>query len=202
MSTPSPGSGLKRAAWSDPTVKAEFAAWTDRLNGLGWPIDQSTLEDRAWDFAVGYDRARDKLLTPFDPYLKYTGARQSWRMFVAPHRYPTRLWVELEEDGAWRPIYVERSSEHTWMGYQLDHDRFRSAIFRYGWPQFRSSYKQFAEWLASRAARDFPEATQLRTRMYKYRTASPDEVREDRMPEGRFQMEVVVPLAPLREGAP
>jgi hypothetical protein len=59
----------------------------------------------------------------------------------------------------------------------FDQDRMRSAVFRYGWPHYGPSRNDFADWVALHAARDFPEARQVRVSFVKYRSPSPAEVR-------------------------
>lgn len=197
MALPSAGgAGLRRASWSEPTVQDEFATWTARLNALGWQGTSEQLQDTAFTVVRSYEDARGAVLAPFDPYFRYCGTWQSWRMFVAPHRYPARLHIDVQQDGVWRPVYEARSGTYTWRARQLDHDRFRSAIFRYAWPQYRRGYRQFVTWLTAQARTDFPEARRLRVRFYKARTPSPSEVRDGHEPDGRFVNARVVDLAP------
>lgn len=186
MAMPAPGGALRRSAWQDPTVQGEFEAWTDRLNALGAGITKDELEDALWEITKTWLSARSTALAPFQPYYKYAGTVQSWRMFVAPHRYPTRIEVAVREADEWRTVYVARSNEYTWNQRFFDHDRMRAAVFRYGWRSFRSTYYQFVDHLAREAKRDFPEATALRVRFYKYRTASAEEVLTHREPEGQY----------------
>jgi hypothetical protein len=174
---PSVGSGMNRNAWRQPTVQGEFRAWTERLTALGVRIEQEELEDRAWAFATGYESVRERILAPFQPYFRYCGTWQSWKMFVAPHRYPGRLEIEIDRGSGWEPVYVARSAEHRWMASWLDHDRFRSATFRYAWDHYRVARSQFADWVARRAAEDFPDAERVRVYFVRYRTRSPEEVR-------------------------
>ena len=177
MALPSVGGGMSRAAWRTPTVQAEFQLWTSRVNGWGIDITAAELEDNLWNFAVAYEDGRRKILEPLFPYFRYTGSWQSWRMFVAPHRYPGRLEIEIDTGQGWQPVYVARSSEHSWLRPWFDHDRSRAAIFRYAWPHFRRARKEFTDWVAVQAARDFPEAKRVRTSFVRYRTRSPEEVR-------------------------
>jgi hypothetical protein len=186
MAVPAPEGGMSRAAWKDPTVQGEFDAWVTRLRAWGVPVRRDRFEAQLWEFAVAYTDTRKALLAPFSPYYDYAGTRQSWRMFVAPHRFPARLHIDIREGGKWRPIYVERSDDAVWMRRMLDHDRFRSAVFRYSWPQYRKTYEQFCTWLAKRAAHDFPGADRLRVRYFKYRTPSPEVVRAGAPVDGKF----------------
>ena len=191
MALPAPEGGMNRASWQDPTVQGELAAWTGRLNRLGVDVTPAQVEEALWQAAVDYMRLRGRVLAPFQLYYAYCGTGQSWRMFVAPHRYPTRLHIDLEEHGRWRPLYAERDPRHDWLGRWLDHHRMRSAVFRFGWQEFGGDYRQFVDWVARRAALDFPAASRVRVYFVKYRTPSPEEVRAGRRPEGEVVHEEV-----------
>jgi len=174
---PSVGGGLSRQAWRTPTVQGEFRAWSARLQRLGFDVSLSELEDQMWDFAVAYEQGRRTVLRPFRPDLEYSGTYQSWRMLVAPHRFPGRLHIDVDRGEGWQPLYVARSDEHGWRRGWLDHDRFRAAIFRYAWKHYRRSRTQFTEWIADRVAEDFPDAERVRVSFMRFRTPSPEEVR-------------------------
>jgi len=191
MAIPAPAGGMKKNAWADPTVQAEFAAWTARFNALGAGITQEEFEAQLWEFALGFMKVRTEVLKPFQPYYHWCGTWQTWRMFIAPHRYPAQLHIEVMEgsggtDREWKTVYVARSSEHDWLKAQLDQERMRSAMFRYGWSSYRRTYGEFADWVARRAAVEFPEASLVRLRMWKQRTRSPEEVREGVEPPGKW----------------
>jgi hypothetical protein len=198
MALPAPEGGMNRNAWKDPTVQGELAAWTERFNEWGITVTQPELEDGLWRLAVDYMAVRNEIVSPFRLYYECCGTSQSWRMFVAPHRYPTRLHIDLEEHGQWRPLYVERTRKHDWLSSKLDQHRFRSAIFRFGWDEFTADYRRFVDWIARQAARDFPEADRVRVRLYKYRSPSPEEVRQGQHPEGEFIKEEVRRLEGFR----
>ena len=186
MALPAPGGGLDRKQWGDPTVQAEFRAWNGRFHALGLHMTDAQFEDRLYVAARAVTDVRSVVLKPFGPYYRMCGTSQSWRMFVAPHTYPERLHIDLEEHGAWRPLYIERHPTATWRGAQLDHDRVRSAIFRYAWSRYKSTYVQFADWTAEQARSDFPEATRIRLRYWKQRSPSAAEVRRGFEPKGQW----------------
>lgn len=188
---PSVGSGMNRKAWKQPTVQGEFAAWTGRFNAIGIDITKDELENFLWDFASKYEQRRDKIMAPFVPYFRYCGTWQSWKMFVAPHRYPARMEIEIDSGSGWEPVFVARSSEHTWLRSWMDHDRLRAATFRYGWEHFRGTRNELADWLAKLAARDFPEGKQLRLSFVRYKTRSPEEVRAGVEAEEKRELIVV-----------
>lgn len=186
MAFPAPGGGMSKTAWRQPTVQAEFRAWSQRLDAIGLSMTSEELEERAWDFSTKFMGVRTSLLKPFGPYYKYAGTRQSWRMFVAPQRFPSALEIRVRETGTWRTVYQARSAEHDWAAAEFDHDRMRSAIFRYGWPHFRGAYRRMSDHYARRALVDFPDADAVQTRMYQYRTLSPEEASSGMDPDGSF----------------
>jgi hypothetical protein len=196
MALPSASGGLNRRAWKDPTVQGEFAAWAARMRGWGIPVAAPELEDTMWSFATSYEDLRDVVLKPFRPYFATTGTWQSWKMFVAPHRYPSRLEIHVDAGHGFEPVFVERSAEHQWMRIWFDHDRMRAAVFRYGWPHYRTSRSAFADWVARHAREDFPLAEQVRVSFVKYRTPSPEEVRAGIAPEERRELVEIRELAP------
>lgn len=189
VAMPAPGSAMNRQAWRQPTVQGEFQAWSERLAGLGLVVPPAELEARAWDFATAYEGARQKLLRPLRPWLDVSGTWQSWKMFVAPHRYPARMEIDVTTDGrTWTPVYAARSDELDWMRPWLDHDRMRAALFRYAWEHYRTPRKEFADWVAVRAAEDFPEAVKVRVSFVRYRTRSPEEVRAGTPPAEKREL--------------
>jgi hypothetical protein len=192
---PAPVGAMRRAEWAEPTVQDEIQMWTDRLQEWGVEITSAQLEERVWQFARKWLGARRTLLEPFEPYFKYCGTYQSWRMFVAPHRYPSRLVVDLKVEGEWVPLYRGRDPELDWHSEWFDHDRMRSVVFRFGWGSYRRTYNQFSHWLADRAAVEFPEATHLRVRMHKVRTPTPEEVRQGTEPGGVYKSVRVIALS-------
>ena len=190
---PDPGIALRRAAWRDPTVQQEFKVWADVLG-----VDADELEDQIWVIAKGITAGRAALARPFKPFWKYLGVRQPWRMFVAPHRFPTALVIDVHEDNQWRIVYADRSPKYTWRVGYFGHDRMRAAIFRYGWPGYAKTYRTFSRWIAGLAAEDFPDARYVRVRMFRRRSPSPEEVRAGMIPAGEYQQSILFDLEKLR----
>jgi hypothetical protein len=176
MALPNPGSGLQRSAWKDKTVQQEFRVWRGRLAALGWEMTAPEFEDLLWSKATAFYKGRKAVISPFDWYYRYFGAWQSWRMFVAPHRYPARLEIAIDQgDGQWVSIYQARSETLDWNRAQMDHERLRAAVFRYGWPAYQRTWTEFATWAARGVFEDYPEAERVRLRFFKYRSLSPEE---------------------------
>jgi hypothetical protein len=193
-SIPAPEDALDPAAWEDPTVQDEFTAWSNRLRSIGLEVESERLQDLAQRLIDRWMHGVEVLTAPFRPYHRLTGSIQAWSMFVAPHRYPSRLQVDVRGTGEdWRTVYRARSEDATWRRDQLDHIRMRSAIFRYAWPAYRVAYHQFCTWVAAQAADDFPGITEVRVRYYKYRTPSVHELRAGTPPPGEFIATVVLP---------
>lgn len=192
--TPSVRAGLSRKAWQDPAAQAEFSKWVASLDRLGVRLTADEFEDRLWDLSVSYTDVREAIVSPFYPYLDLVGARQPWRLFTAPHRYPSRLEIAVGTNGVFEDVYVARSKEHAWMRSRFDDVRMRKAIYLFGWPRRRRAYNNFCRWVARSAALDFPDADQVRVRFWRYKIPSPEEQRAGKVPSGRFRFERVLEL--------
>lgn len=184
---PNTGAMMNRRAWQTRAVQLEMKTWAERLTALGLPHTQRQLEDRLYGGLKEWNVVRSELYAPLAPYHRYLGIRQPWTMFAAPHRFPARLEIDIFEATGWRPIYVARSDEFDWQATLLDHDRMRAAVFRYQWVHYEGSYRELARWLAGRAARDFPEALQIRVRLYRTTSPTPQQVKDDAVPEGKYE---------------
>jgi len=202
MAAPAPGGGMNKSAWADPTVQEEFNAWRLRLAAVGLEWSPEEFEDQLWTFAKAFTKGRNATLAPFKPYHKWCGARQGWRMFVAPHRYPARLFVEVHQPDGWHRVYEQLHPTHNWREQIFEHDRTRSVLFRYPWPQYRRSWSQFARWIRDRAAEDFPTATQVRMGWFKYKTLTPAQVAAGAAREGTVRSEKSFELEPAVETSP
>jgi len=199
LAFPAPAGVMQRSAWKDPSVQAEFHIWTDRARALGIDVTKDEFEDFIWDLAHAFMDVRNKAIAPAKPYGDYLGVRQDWRMFSAPHRFPTRLHIELEENGEWRTLYVERSEEFTWRRSFFEHHRIRRLLFLHGWSQFRRRYDAFGNYLAREVALEFPNATNLRLSHFKFRSPTPDEARAGKWDiDGKFINRRTVDLSRVR----
>jgi hypothetical protein len=186
MAMPAPEGAMDRSDWKSPLAQEEFKSWSESLSRWGMDVTPAKLEASLWDMAERYMSVRNMLLRPFRPYYALCGTSQGWRMFVGPNLHPSCLHIDIEENGAWRPIYIERDPAHNWLGAKLDHEHFRTAIFTMIFFHHHREYERFASWVARAAARDFPEASRVRIRVFKFRTPRPVEVREERRPPGTF----------------
>lgn len=202
LAFPAPAGVMQRSAWRDPSVQAEFRIWTDRANALGIGVSQQEFEDFIYELATGFMDVRNAAIAPARPYGDYLGVRQDWRMFSAPHRFPTRLHIEIEENGEWRTLYVELSDEFTWRRTFFEHHRVRRLLFLHGWSQFRRRYESFARYVAGEVAVEFPEATRVRLSHFKYRSPTAKEAAEGKWDiDGKFINKRVLDLDRVREDA-
>jgi len=185
--TPDTSAGLRRQAWKEPTVQAEFASYAELLG-----VEEPVLEEQLWAFATGWNTARGTLIAPFRRYLALVHCSQSWQMFVAPHTTPSRLQVqEMTPEGGWATLFEERDPEHTWMVTAFGTERMRASVFRWSWPSYESSWKRGCQGLAEvRFAES--ETTAVRCRFWQAPTPSPDQVLDDSAPPGRWVREQVV----------
>ncbi len=176
VAVPSVGSsGLNRSAWKQATVQGEFRAWSARLGGMGLEISPSELEERGWAFANAFEGGRRLVLAPFQPYYKYCGTWQSWKMFVAPHRFPTRTEIAVDRGDGFEVVYLARDPALDWHAAWFDHDRFRSTLFRMGWPHFKQPRKHLMDFVAKQAAHDFPDAHRVRVSFLRSETPTPQQ---------------------------
>lgn len=197
---PAPVGGLQRAAWSEPTVARELDTWHGRLQALGLGSDREAFEDDLYALAAGWVRGRKTVLAPFHPYYRYIGVEQSWRMFVAPHKHPSRLQIHVRQDphSPWEPLYEQGSSTHTWRQEQFTHTRMRSSLFRYSWPGYRRDYQALARWVGREVAEEQPDAGQVRLQWKRQKTPSPSQVRAGQIPEPTIVRPFVVDLSGLQ----
>ncbi len=199
MAAPVPAGGMSRAAWRTPMVQDELAAWAERLSAAGIARTPAALEAELWTAATALVAWRDAAIAPARPYYQHCGTTQSWQLFVLPQTHPARLHIDIRHPGgAWTPLYIARSDEADWQRAMLDTERLRSLLFRLSWPQYRALYEDFAEFMARRAAADFPAAEAIRLRWQRRRTPSPEQVRRGAVGEGTSEGELEVALAGFR----
>ncbi len=173
---PSAGAGMDRRRWRDPTVQAELQAWRARLASVGWAMERDTFEDRLFAIAKGVESGREVVLGPVEPYLSATGSWQSWKMFVAPHRHPSRLVIEAEREGAWSVWYRRGDPDHAWQAAALDHDRMRAVQFRLAWAGYDRHLDRFAQAVATRVMAEDVGVTRVRVGYERRPTPRPAQV--------------------------
>lgn len=186
-----------REVWKTKHNQAQFAQWSEALGTLGIDLTPKQFEDELWRFVrsyLGFQRPAARALRPLSAQL---GVNQSWRMFSNPQTHPARVHVDLDRGAGFAPLYVSRSDEFDWRRKQFDHNRMRKLvgrIVRKGRPR---SHREFVNWIAAQTRDEFPDATRVRVRLFRWPTPSPAELAEDAAvfdAEGRFESARVVEL--------
>lgn len=178
-SLPSPGRGINRTYWSEPTVQAEMKAWATMLHA-----DPATFQDRVYNAARALQKAKTAVYEPFKPWLVATNTVQSWKMFVAPHRFPARPEVAVRQgEGEWQTVYGEGDATATWRRERFRTERMRAATFAWGWPQANARWKAACRAFAGELFIERPDIDGVRCRFLKGRSPSPDEVLAGAIPE-------------------
>lgn len=190
-----------RAQWDDPATHAEFAAWAERLQRLGVDTSADEVKDALWSPVQALQHGETALLTPLRPYFAYCGTRQGWHMFVAPHLEARRYAIEVREGGDWCIVYEQRDNLHRWLASKLEQERVRDGIFHLLQRGNDLELRRLAEWLAIRAAADFPSADALRLRVYHYRLPTPEESRAGEQTIGDWSQSVEVDFQVWRRSA-
>jgi hypothetical protein len=186
------------ATWRTPGMKADLAAWAGRFRSAGLDTTPASFEASLWRLANRYLSLRERVVAPFALYGELSGAAQGWAMFASPQRHPAEVHVDIREAGDFRPLFRPRSDEHAWRRAELDHNRIRKYVGRFARGFERRDYDQLARWLAAQAARDFPAASQVRVRLYRYATLGPEEVRAGQRPTGIYEETRLFELGALR----
>ena len=193
---PAPEGGMAKKDWAHPTVQAEIRHWSDNLSSVGITTTPEDLEAALWKAATGFTKVRNTTLRPFRPYYRYVGADQNWRLFVAPHMFPSKLEIDVLQGNDWQPVY-RKHSDFDWMSQLLDHGRFRPSIFRYSWGRYKRHFNRFALYMTDKATADFPEATQIRLRWWRYPLPSHSEVLDKQEILGKYHTELMYPLTSI-----
>jgi hypothetical protein len=186
-SIPAPEGGMNKKDWKNPTVQAELTTWTNNLSGLGFEVTTSELEGLLWNLAKKYMKIRRGILKPFKLYYQHVGSDQNWRLFVAPHMYPSKLHIDMFIEDKWVPVY-QPFTDYRWNEQLIETSRFRPTIFRYSWSRYKVHYRKMGVFFAKKAAKDFPEATNMRTRWWQQKSASPEQIITNTKPEGKWRL--------------
>ena len=198
LSLPDAGAVHNRRRWQTANARSDLRQLADRLQRWGLDTDEHRLERTLWDMGTAYLRVQQPIAAPFRWYARVTGSRQAWRMFASPQRHPAELHVDLERNGRWETIYVPHSDQYAWNREQFEHNRFRKFLGRFARGFIPQHYDEAAHWVATRAAIEHPNATQVRVRLYRYDTLPPAKVTGGQTPRGRYEHAKVFDAEALR----
>ncbi|HEU4580122.1 MAG TPA: hypothetical protein VFS67_17815 [Polyangiaceae bacterium] len=172
LALPASGRLGERAVWESRENQLQFARWAQLASRLGIARDGPELEQRLWSLTQRYLSLRAAIIAPFELYRRLSGVGQGWRMFSNPQSHPAYVHIELRRAAHFEPIYIARSSESAWRAEQLDHHRVRKLFGSIARSTEQKLWEQFGAWAARRAARDFPDALELR--IWQERRATPE----------------------------
>lgn len=198
LSLPTEGAIHSRARWRTANAKADLRQMAERLQGWGIDTDERRLAQTLWDMGTVYLAVQRPLAWPFQRYAEISGCRQGWQMFASPQRHPAELHVEVQVAGAWQLVYRPHSDEHDWNREQFEHNRFRKFLGRFARGFYRRHYDETARWVATKAAREHPEAAAVRIQLYRTSSLPPERVRAGEEPTGRYEHERVFDAEALR----
>lgn len=184
LALPSGAEFTNKRNWTNKNMRADLAAWANRFG-----TTPTELEATIKSYAKYYVVAHRWMIRPVLPYKRYLGVRQGWSMFSSPQRHPGEYRVEIQRGDSkeWIPIYRSRSEEYNWRAKQFDHDRLRKYVGRFGRGFVRKNYNALGRWVATNAARDFPDAVRVRVRVYRTRTLHPARVAAGERSSGRHE---------------
>ncbi|MCX4240612.1 hypothetical protein [Paraliomyxa miuraensis] len=203
LSLPTAGAIHDRRRWQTANARDDLRRMAARLTAWGLATDEHQLEQALWSAGDAYLRVQRPIAAPFQRYAELTGSRQAWQMFASPQRHPAEVHVDIELSGPagsqWQLLYRPHSDEHAWNREQFDHNRFRKFFGRFARGFIRSHYDQSARWIATKAAREHPEASRVRVRLARYETLPPERVRAGERPAlDKYEHERVFDAEALR----
>lgn len=186
LAFPQPHRLLDRRGWESANTRHDLARWAARLRALGLDMSDEGFARRLRALAEGYAGVHAALVAPFAPYARWTGTIQGWAMFSSAQKHPAELHVDILVNGAWQPVYRPHSDEHDFWGARFRHNRMRKQLGRFARTLHQASYNGLARHVAIAAARAFPDAREIRVRLYRYAALAPEAVRAGQAPAGRY----------------
>lgn len=187
LSCPSSGQLTDPRRWQAANTRVEIERWSQHLRGLGIDTTPQSLTARLRGWAEAYARARRRVAAPFDLYAELTGVRQGWSMFASPQKVTAELHVDVRDGDTWRPLVRPWDPSLDWRIDARAHHRVRKALGRLGRSFREDRYEGLARWLATEAARDFPEIDEVRVAMWRQRSPTVAQARGGKSPGGHYE---------------
>ena len=182
---PAPDGRASPEALAEPAAQAELQAWSERL---GMPPE--TIQSLALKFGEHWDAVHGMLGTPFLPYLLWTGSYQSWAVFIAPNRMPTRFQFQVHPTtspaGAFQTVFEEGSKIFTWQARTLAAERTRAFFELQSWPRFAWLGTPVCQWAARNLFAERPDIDLVRCRAYRAPSPSPEQALRKERPTGEW----------------
>lgn len=156
MSIPAPVNGMDEKQWATPAGVREIHRWAEVARATGLSVTDDAFRDFVWDAGNAWLALRNDAVTPFRPYLVYTGSRQSWRMFSMVEHEEGRLAVYLNRGRGREPLFVTYEHE-VWRRTELRQERTRTILGDFYELRSKRTWVGFVDRLADWARADFPD---------------------------------------------
>lgn len=129
----------------------------------------------------GWNQTREQLMSWTHFYQRELGVRQSWWLFTSMRPRTGRIEIHVQEDGAWRPLFIERSREAAWNAAVFDHYRWREAMFTLRKTKERKNRERFIGWVSDQIFEELPSVDAVRVDTVILVTLPPAPLRETGM---------------------
>jgi hypothetical protein len=194
---------MNQKTLQEENIQANFRDWSATAQGLGIDLDPKDIEELSFTWGNRVLGVREQTLAPFRPYYKYAGTVQRWQMFGYLNRSPGRIEVATctkpnkrlcaRTDWQWR--FIMGSDDADWMRSRMEQERIRAIVSSFAWKKRKGHFNAVGRWLATQAARDFPDAKILRVRMGTLQIPAPAELKElGEVPVGDYYWEETFPI--------
>lgn len=147
--------------FANPIAKEELDRWVGILGRRGVVLSRAELQTQVIERARGITTFRKKSLEPIKPFNRVTGTGQAWGLFTYPNSFPHTMFIELQIDGVWQPLYIPVDPEHDWNKRMFVFRRIRG-VYDDNANNPRQSYDNFVEWVSGMALEEHPQATAVR----------------------------------------
>jgi hypothetical protein len=147
--------------FNNPIAKDELDRWVGILGKRGVVLTRAELQAEVIERAKGITTFRKSSLEPIKPINRVTGTGQAWGLFTYPNSFPHTMYIELEIDGAWQPLYTPLDPEHDWNKRLFVFRRIRG-VYDDNATNTRQSYENFVDWVSGMALEEHPQATAVR----------------------------------------
>lgn len=168
---PSPRGLTSPKNLADPMTVQVLESLRERV---GYAGDAQAFEDDVVRRLDAVMAARTLLLSPFQPYYRVSGSRQSWRMFAFLNRSPGALVIRV--DGQ----QVYRSGHGGWQEDFWEGSRMAGLVANWSHNGRKPpSFKRLSSTLVPALAADFPDAQQATFCIEHQRVAPPGQPRPE-----------------------
>lgn len=147
---------------SNPRITAWFERTGASLRSWGLPVDDQDLQHTLVDLGRRWLAVRDVVAAPATTYARWTGAKQSWRMFGNVPRETARLRIEVDRGQGFEPVFLEGAHLHGPLEPWLRQERMRAFVNRWHYREGAKGYGRFRRWVAPRVWRHVPDARAAR----------------------------------------